>query len=448
LNGRDAEGMTDETLTEGLVALIRARPVEDDDLEIAALLVLDAVANALAGRNTGPGRILRGWGRVGDAGRRAFLMGGLTHILEIDDLHRTSVTHPGCTVTPAAFALGLDHGCDGAAVLRAVLHGYEAIARVGMAVGPAHYRIWHNTATCGPYGSAMAAAAILDLDDAAAVHALGNAGTQSAGLWQFLATGAMSKHLHAGRAAEAGVVAAELAGLGFTGPPMILEGAQGFFAAACPDADPAAVLRDAQAPWQVHATSIKPWPSCRHTHPAIDAAIELSGRLDPAAIAEIEIATYGAALDVCDRAAPSGAYEAKFSLQHCVARALMRGAVWFDDFDAPARSETAALCARTTVQTAEIYSEAYPDSWGGEVAVTLADGTRLSARRRHCKGDPEAALDAEEMVSKARALLRLGGVDDAETLISGILDMAAGGPLVDPGLWRKAVGQGARIVDI
>src|SRR5690606_14080258 len=126
--------------------------------------------------------------------------------------------------------------------------------RVGMAVGPAHYRVWHNTATCGPYGSAMAAAELLGLDDVQAVHALGNAGTQSAGLWQFLETGAMSKHLHAGRAAEAGIVAAELAARGFTGAPAILEGEKGFFAGACPDARPEALLADPAAPWQLRLT--------------------------------------------------------------------------------------------------------------------------------------------------------------------------------------------------
>lgn len=155
--------------------------------------------------------------------------------------------------------------------------GFEAMTRVGMAVGPAHYRIWHNTATCGPYGSAMAAAALLHLDGPATVHALGNAGTQSSGLWQFLDTGAMTKHLHAGHAAAAGVLAADLAQAGFTGPPAILEGAKGWFAAACPDADPAAVVRDPDGPWQLMQTSIKPWPSCRHTHPVINAPVICAG---------------------------------------------------------------------------------------------------------------------------------------------------------------------------
>jgi 2-methylcitrate dehydratase PrpD len=300
-----------------------------------------------------------------------------------------------------------------------------------MAVGPAHYRVWHNTATCGPYGSAMAAATILALDDAQAMHALGNAGTQSAGVWEFLQTGAMSKHLHAGRAAEAGVVAAELAALGFTGPPAILEGPAGFFAAACPDPDPAAVLRGGEAPWQVHLTSIKPWPSCRHTHPAIDASLALAGRVDPVTVAAIDVATYGAALDVCDRPVANSDYEAKFSLQHCVAAALQRGRIDFDAFGDAARARAAPLARKVRVVADDPYKAAYPAAWGAGVSVELADGTRLKSSRPDCRGDPEAALTPDEMVAKARDLMRHGGLNDAGRVIDGVLGLAAGGKAVD-----------------
>ncbi|MDP6787969.1 MAG: MmgE/PrpD family protein [Rhodospirillales bacterium] len=428
------------TLTEGLVRLIRAKPVGSADLAKAALFVLDAMANALAARNTEPGTILRRWakeqgrGQGRDAGRDAFLMGGLIHILETDDLHRASVVHPGCVVVPAAFAVAGRDGAQGRAVLEAVLHGYEACCRVGMAVGPAHYRIWHNTATCGPFGSAMAAAALGKLDEGQAVHALGNAGTQAAGLWQFLETGAMSKHMHAGRAAEAGVVAAGLAGLGFTGPPAILEGDKGFFAGACPDADPAAVLGDAEAPWQVHDTSIKPWPSCRHTHPVIDAALELHGDMGQEDAAEIQVVTYAAALDVCDRSRPQSEYEAKFSLQHCAAVALRDGEVGFSSFDDKARKRVAALAARTIVAVGEPFAADYPEAWGARLAVTTAGGRRLEAGRTHCKGDPELALSDAELTDKARYLLAYAGLEDgaARALIDAILALAEDGPL--PGL--------------
>ena len=418
------------TLTEGLVSLIRSKPIGQSDLDAMALIVLDGIANMLAGRNTEPGRILRRWGAdKQDAGRRALVMGGCMHILEVDDLHRGSVTHPGCVVIPAALALTGREGADGETFLRAVLQGFEAVCRVGMSVGPTHYKVWHNTATCGPFGAAMAAAAVCGLDDDATVHALGNAGTQSAGLWEFLNTGAMSKHLHAGRAAEAGVVAAELAAAGFTGPPAILEGRQGFYAGACPDPDPDAVLRRPGAPWQVHATSIKPWPSCRHTHPAIDAALEVSAAIDAAAVVGVEASTYQAAVDVCDRPMPTSPYEAKFSLQHCIAAALADGAVGFDSFEAGTRARLSALRSRVSVRADEPYVSDYPAAWGGEVTALLGDGRRVSAARRQCKGDPEAALDRDEMAEKARELLRFGGVADLEGTIAAVLGMAGGGPV-------------------
>lgn len=429
------------SLTQQLVRLVREKPVTSADLEAAALFTLDALANSIAGRNSAPGRILSQWfgsntasNAVPDAGRVAFLLGGLCHILETDDLHRESVVHPGCVVVPAAFALAEKHGLGGRDLLIAILHGFEAAARVGMAVGPAHYRIWHNTATCGPFGAALAAASLLKLDDDAAMHALGNAGSQSSGLWQFLETGAMTKHLHAGHAAEAGVRAAELAALGFTGPARILEGEKGFFRATCPDADPDAVLRAPDAEWQLVRTSIKPWPSCRHTHPTIDAGEELRARMiadgvASDAIAEIEIGTYQAALDVCDRPVATSDYEAKFSLQHTIAAALTCPLVDFEAFGDKARADCRALAARVKVRLAEPWASAYPASWGGRVVVRLASGAEYAAERTHAKGDPEAPLSRDEMIAKARMLLAHGHAQDPDRLVEAVLGMASGGNL-------------------
>lgn len=424
------------SLTASLVGLIRRKPVLAADLEAAALFTLDAVANCLAGRNSEPGRILMNWWSARDASnatpepaRLAFLMGALCHILETDDLHRGSVVHPGCVVVPAAWALAARRGASGRTFLEAVLHGFEAATRVGMAVGPAHYRIWHNTATCGPFGSAMAGATLLGLSDEEAVHALGNAGSQSSGLWQFLETGAMTKHLHAGHAAEAGVNAAELAAFGFTGPPEILEGEKGFFRAACPDADPGAALRDPDAAWQLVLTSIKPWPSCRHTHPTIDAAIELRARLladgsDPDTIETVEVATYAAAIDVCDRAVTQSDYEAKFSLQHTAAAALLLPEVDFSAFGAAARQRCASLAARVRIVAADPWMSAYPKNWGGRVRVLLANGSAYTVERTDAKGDPEAPLSREEMVEKAGMLLRHGGIGNPAPFIGAILNLA------------------------
>lgn len=423
------------SLTGDLANLIRSKPIADDDLAATASFVLDALACGLAGRHSAQGEILLDWYRSEPSGaeRRAFLFGSLVHVLEMDDLHRESVTHPGCVVVPAAWSLAARSGIAGRAFLTAVLQGYEAVCRVGNAVGPAHYKVWHNTATCGPFGAAFASAALEGLSHEQTVWALGNAGTQSCGLWQFLEEGAMSKHLHAGRAAEAGLLAAELAARGFTGPSRILEGRKGFFAAACPDASPKRVLATPEGPWQLRLTSIKPWPSCRHTHPTVAAALELHGRLAVADIAKIHIETYQAALDLCDTPTPASQYEAKFSLQHCAAVALADGAVTLGSFDAIARRRLAGLVAKTSVAACPELSAVYPDQWGARLILTTHQGETLAAHCPVCKGDPEAPLVAADMRAKAAMLLEFAGLPDAaaQRLIEAVLSLPTGARLPD-----------------
>jgi len=403
------------SLTQELIELIRNKPVSDKDLQHAALFTLDAIACAYAGSNTEVGEVLRDWAVQSDmdSKRRALLMGALTHITETDDLHRASVTHPGCVVVPAVLALGEKLGADTRQMLQAILYGFEAMCRIGAAVGPAHYRVWHNTATCGPFGSAMATAHLLGLSARQTLDALGNAGTQSSGFWQFMETGAMSKHLHAGRACESGMLAAELAAQGFTGSPEILEGKKGFFAAMCNDPNPECILEDPDTDWQLCLTSIKPWPSCRHTHPVIDCALEIHPLLDGNQVDKIDIKTYQAALDVCDCPVPESEYQAKFSLYHTAAIAVLDGAVGLDSFDANARQRSENLRRATSVTVADPYASNYPLSWGAEVTVSTAAGGRFKISRKDCKGDPELALDNDEMRIKAMGLLQYGGLEES-----------------------------------
>lgn len=424
------------SLTAALTDAIRAKPITPADLDAAALFVLDTIASAHAARSSPQGRTLLNWFQAEprDSAKRAFLFGALVHVLEIDDLHRESVTHPACVVIPAAWSAAARVGADGTAFLTAVLHGYEAVCRIGNAVGPAHYRIWHNTATCGPFGAAFAAATLLGLDAQHTVWALGNAGTQASGLWQFLEEGAMSKHLHAGRAAESGLIAAELAARGFTGPARILEGAKGFFAAACPDARPQRVLAEPDAPWQLRLTSIKPWPSCRHTHPAVDAALELhaNGAQD---IVSGRVSTYRAALDLCDNSSPASEYEAKFSLQHCVAAALTDGELTLDSFDGAALTRLAELASRLTADIDAELDAAYPRRWGARLRLETASELTLAASRAACRGDPEAPVDAADLRAKAAALLARTELSPAraERLVADTIALRGADALPDIG---------------
>ncbi len=234
------------SLTADLIELVRAMPVSDADLSATALFTLDAFAAIQAAKTTTIGNIVLDWATAESMpiSREAFVLGALSNILEMDSMHTPSRVHAGTVVVPAALALARGYGSKGRATLEAILRGCEVAFRIGCAAGPSHYKNYQNTSTCGPYGAAMASAILLDLNEVESRHALGNAGTQSGGSWEFLADGATSKQFHAGRAAEAGVVSAQLAKRGFTGPSQILEGKKGFFELQCPDSKPNEVLRD------------------------------------------------------------------------------------------------------------------------------------------------------------------------------------------------------------
>ena len=420
--------MTTPSLTSQLATQIQQKSIDQSDLDAAALFLLDALANAVAGRAMPAGQIILKWikDKKNDQGRVAFALGALTHIVEMDDLHRTSVTHPGCVIIPAVVAMSMNTKPQGHDILRAILHGFEACTRVGMAVGTEHYEIWHNTATCGPFGSAMAISSLLDLSHQQTVDALGNAGTQSSGFWQFLQTGAMSKHLHAGRAAESGLLAAELASQGFTGPAEIIEGDKGMFAGMCKNPDPEALKINPDDQWQLQQTSIKPWPSCRHTHPVIDAALEIADQIEMSSVKSISIETYQAALNVCNCPEPQSLYEAKFSLQYCVVAALYDGKINFDSFNKQSRKRFTQWTNKVDVSVGASYQSAYPDSWGAKIAVKLTDGAQIAVQRDKCKGDPDMAVSRDDLIEKSKMLMEYGGMNtnQAQELINNILALS------------------------
>ena len=419
------------SLTSGLVDLVSRRQVSDADLQWCALFTLDALASIVGGSTDASARPLLDWARAEPLApaRLAFVYGGLSTVLELDAMHRESAVHAGTVVVPAVLALSKAMKLGGRQALTAILKGSEVAFRVGRAAGPSHYKIYQNTATCGPYGSACAAGLLLGLDASELVHALGNAGTQSSGLWEYRETGASTKQLHAGRAAEAGVIAAQLAQRGFTGPLRILEGARGFFKAACPDANPAAVLRGPDDDWALKGMSIKPWPSSRHTHPAIQAALGVASEVRGRAIEKVDVQTYQAAVDLCGKGTVANPHQGKSSIQYCVAAALTDGSMSGGAYEHAAFQRYQPLIARVSVRAAEPYASAYPKAWGARVSVVLQDGASASFGCENVKGDPEAPMSESEMTAKARASLALGGVREPDTVIAAVLDMIRDGPV-------------------
>ncbi|MEO7391248.1 MAG: MmgE/PrpD family protein, partial [Ramlibacter sp.] len=212
-----------------------------------------------------------------------------SHVAEQDDVHNGSVFHPATVVFPVALAVAQAIGAGGARMLAAAVAGYEVGIRVGEFLGRSHYKVFHTTGTAGTLAAAATAGQLLGLDAQRMQHAFGSAGTQSAGLWEFLRTGADSKQLHTAHAAAAGLMSAYLARDGFTGAAQILEGPQGLASGMSSDADPSRLVDGLGSRWATVETSFKFHASCRHTHPAADALLQVirEHRLQPGDIARV-----------------------------------------------------------------------------------------------------------------------------------------------------------------
>ena len=440
--------MSNQSLTEQLIALLH-RPITQDDRARAALHVLDWIGCAVIGATTAPGEVMKDYGRyepggsckaigVGDvrAETAAFVNGAFGNVLEMDDIHRTSVLHPGPVVIPAALAAAQAQGAETAAFLDALIRGYEVVIRIGASVGLGHYKYFHSTATCGPFGAAAAAGSVLGLSDAQLADALGNAGTLAGGLWQLRNEDVMSKQLHNAHAARSGVVAATLAHRGLTGPRRILEGPQGFYAAMCPDADPAVVTADPDAPWLVYDTSFKPWPACRHAHPTIDAMLLLRDRVaSPDDIERIVVRTYADSVAFCDRPDPQTVGDAKFSLQHVAAVVLRNGKPTLASFEPMVfrRADMAAIREKVTVEAADAYSAAFPHHYGAEVEIWGKGWLHEKAAVADALGDPGNPVGDETVVAKARELMAAGGLPapKVEAIVQKTLALGRGGTIDD-----------------
>ncbi len=328
------------------------------------------------------------------------------HILEMDDVDRDSISHPATVNIPPALATAelLDKG--GRDLLTAVVGGFEVMLRIGAAVTPAHYKIFHTTATTGVFGAAMAAGKMLGLSATELAWALGNAGTMSAGLWQFLPDGAMSKFLHTGAAAANGVLVAMLAKNGFSGARHILEGKQGFFAGYARQDVDESIFKDFGTKWRAGLISFKPYPCCRHTHSAIDAAADIRRQAKGRELKNIRLFTYETAQRVAGVRAPQTTRQAKFSTAYCVASTLLRGTPSEADFSAESVNEQQVKALESRIETVidEEINARVPRNWPCRIEADAEDGEHLVAQVWDPTGDPENTLTWEGVETKFRIL--------------------------------------------
>lgn len=429
-----------EPLTQALARLLHATPAAGVGVTAvvkapvrtrAALHLLDWSACAAYGASTRTGRHFGQWwsGSAQTAQDHALLLGALGNVLEMDDVHRGAILHPGPVVIPAALACAAACGASSAALLDAIVRGYEAMIRVGLALGPAHYRHWHKTGTCGPFGAAAACASLLGLDLQQTAHALALAGSRTGGLWQVRHEDSMGKSWHNADAARAGWQAAALAQAGVTGPLRVLEGESGLFAATSPDALPQAVSTPAPE-WKIVEVSFKPWPACRHAHAAMDALLALreAHPFDAASLVSIKVDTYADAVRFCDNPQPQTEIGARFSLQHALAMIVLHGRPQLLHFGAPHLTDggVAALRQRVQVTPSARFEQSYPQHFGARVQVQLRDGSTIEQICADAWGDPEWPLAAADVADKARMLCHAAGHADAavDTLLAACAGLA------------------------
>lgn len=334
----------------------------------------------------------------------ALINGTAAHTVEVDDIYREAIYHPGAPTIAAALAVGQAQGLNGLEFLKAVVAGYEISTRIGAAMGRAHYRYWHNTGTVGTFGAAAAAASALGLDEGRYAHALAGCATFAAGLQQAFRMDSMSKPLHAGHAADAGVMAALMAREGVTGSLNVIDGEAGLGHAMSNGPDWEGAVETLGQTFHICRMTFKNHACCGHTFAAIDGVLELAQRMQLAVsdIERIEVATYRPALEVAGNANPQTAAEARFSLQYVVATALVHGSVRLSAFE-PQRLQDPvirALMARVSLSVDPALDEAFPGRRGARVNVRTRSGHEQGFLQPDRKGDPELPLSDDDLSAK------------------------------------------------
>jgi len=397
-------------------------------------LFLDWLASALAGRGARPTRIMEQFaGEMGPvegvseilvSGKRtspffaALINGAASHFVEQDDLHNSSVLHPGTVVFPAVFAAAQATGASGRDFIAASVAGYECGVRVGEFLGRSHYKVFHTTGTAGKLAAAAGVARLLELDGDKVQHSLGSAGTMAAGLWEFLRDAADSKQLHTAKAAADGLMAAYIARDGFTGARQIFEGKQGMAAGMSSDSDVRCLTDGLGTRWALAETSFKYHASCRHTHPSADALLALmqTHKLKPDDITSVTAHVHQGAIDVLGPVTdPRTIHQSKFSMGFVLALIANIGRASLADFTDSALGDPNLRGFHDKVKMAldPAVDQAYPKRWLGHVSVTTRDGRTLDQRIESPKGDPDNALTRDELEDKA---MRLGAFAGGATV--------------------------------
>ncbi|HLI10320.1 MAG TPA: MmgE/PrpD family protein [Alphaproteobacteria bacterium] len=375
----------------------------------------------------------------------ALLNGALIHALEFDDTHIASVVHGSTVVVPAALATAERESATGARLLSAIVLGWELFIRLGLAApGTLQPYGFQVTAVAGPFAAALAAAALMGLEPDAMTNAIGIAGSQAGGLFEFLANGSTAKHIHGGWPAHAGIVAAELARAGMSGPGTVFEGRFGFYRAYARSSQCAerlgVLIDDLGRTWHLPDAAFKAYPCCHYIQPFLECLETILAQGIAAEAVETiycHVPREEAPL-ICEpweaKLRPASAYQAKWSLPYCLAARLLNGQLDVETFDRTALDERLLSAARM-VRWTPVEHTGFPEHYSGRMELITRQSARYTAEVRDVLGGPRRPFGDERLrqkfISNASRRLTDNGVDRVLAAVSKIEDAPSLTPLGD-----------------
>lgn len=343
----------------------------------------------------------------------ALLNGTLAHSLDFDDTHAEASLHSSAPILAAALAAAEMNKSSGQQLITACVVGYEIQIRLGLAGGSSsHYKKgFHPTATCGIFGAAAAAGYLMGLTKEQYISAFGIALSQSAGSMQFLTDGAWTKRSHVGQAAQNGLSCAIMAAEGFKGPSKAFEGQWGYFHSYASGGDMVKAVDGLGKKFETLNLGVKPYPSCRYSHAAIDGIIELKNELgfSTAELDDIDIGLSETALNIIgyplsDKQNPKSVVDGQFSMPFCAAVTVKSGGLKWDDYKNHLNdSDTLSLCNKIKVSPDKDAEECCPEYMSAKVKVVVK-GKKYEKFVKIPKGEPENFMEDSEFISKFRSL--------------------------------------------
>jgi 2-methylcitrate dehydratase PrpD len=448
--------MSETGLTRAVASFIaqaRGSDLPDALVTLAKKSILDSIGLAFAGSVADSGKLVRrhldaqhlaeGTATVIGTARKlaprfaAFANGIAIHADDYDDTQLASapdrvyglLTHPSAPALPAALAVAEKLDASGPDTMLAYHLGVEVECKIAEAIAPRHYQTgFHSTGTAGTFGAAAAAAKLIGLEEEAVARALSVAGSQSAGLRENFGT--MTKPFHAGRASESGVVAAELASLGWTATDTILEAPRGFFQAAGGGYDASAIEGKLGNPWTFlePGVSIKPHPSGSLTHPASAVMLGLIRRhgIKAADVALVRVGTNSNMPNALIHHRPTDALQAKFSMEFCMALLLVDGRADLDQFTdaATRRADLKAMIEKIDFVVDDEAERAGFNKMTSIVTIAMKDGQVVSGRADFGKGSPADPMSYDEVADKFRGCCAFARVPraTAEAVVAMVRD--------------------------